>query len=110
MLVDYINRQRELSDDLEGVVAHAGAVRFRPIVLTSITTFIGLTPLMMDTTISVRMFVPMAVALSFGVIVGTVITLFVVPCLYMILEDLLAALGKKPKAASDQALQPSMTD
>ena len=64
-------------------------MRFRPIVLTSITTFVGLTPMMLDTTISTHLFVPMAISLAFGVLLGTVITLFLVPCLYLVLEDLL---------------------
>jgi multidrug efflux pump subunit AcrB len=89
VLVDYINRRRASGDDLERTVSQAGAVRFRPIVLTSITTFVGLTPMMLDTTISTHLFVPMAISLAFGVVVGTVITLFLVPCLYLVLEDLL---------------------
>ena len=68
-------------------MSHAGSVRFRPIVLTSITTFVGLVPIMMDNTISTSMFTPMAVSLAFGVLFGTVITLFLVPCLYLVLED-----------------------
>jgi multidrug efflux pump subunit AcrB len=64
-------------------------VRFRPIVLTSVTTFVGLAPLIMDKTISLVMFVPMATSLAFGVLMGTLITLFLVPCLYMVLEDLM---------------------
>lgn len=87
VLVDYINKQRLLGHSLEDAVSHAGSVRFRPIVLTSITTFVGLMPIMMDTTISTHIFVPMAISLAFGVLVGTLITLFLVPCLYTILHD-----------------------
>jgi multidrug efflux pump subunit AcrB len=90
VLVDYINKQRHSGQSLIWIVGHAGSVRFRPIVLTSLTTFVGLTPIMLDTTISTSMFVPMAVSLAFGVLVGTLITLFVVPSLYLILEDLLS--------------------
>ena len=88
VLVDYINKQRNTGRDLAWVVSHAGSVRFRPIVLTSVTTFVGLAPLIMDKTISLVMFVPMATSLAFGVLVGTLITLFLVPCLYLVLEDL----------------------
>ena len=94
VLVDYINRRRTPGDDLERTVSQAGAVRFRPIVLTSVTTFVGLTPMMLDTTISTHLFVPMAISLAFGVLLGTVITLFLVPCLYLALEDI-HQLGRK---------------
>ena len=95
VLVDYINNQRKSGQSLDWVVSHAGSVRFRPIVLTSITTFVGLAPIMMDNTISTSMFTPMAISLAFGVLVGTVITLFLVPCLYMVLEDLLILSGSR---------------
>jgi multidrug efflux pump subunit AcrB len=101
VLVDYINRRRREGGDLYAIVAHAGAVRFRPIVLTSLTTFVGLTPMMTDTTISMSMFVPMAISLGFGVVLGTVITLFLVPCLYLVLEDLLRL--RSPHAAPEGA-------
>jgi multidrug efflux pump subunit AcrB len=100
VLVDYINRQRKSGQPLDWVVSHAGSVRFRPIVLTSITTFVGLTPMMMDSAISTRMFVPMATSLAFGVLVGTFITLFLVPCLYLALEDLLAWSGRSRRDAA----------
>ncbi len=90
VLVDYINRQRDSGAALPAVVAQAGSVRFRPIVLTSLTTFIGLAPIIMDNTISLTPFVPMATSLAFGVLLGTLITLFLVPCIYLILEDCLA--------------------
>lgn len=99
VLVDYINRQRKTGEDLYHVVSHAGSVRFRPIVLTSITTFVGLAPMMADNTQSTSMFVPMAASLAFGVLAGTFITLFLVPCLYLILEDigdLFKARGSSP--------------
>jgi multidrug efflux pump subunit AcrB len=89
VLVDYINNQRKAGHSILQAVSHAGSVRFRPIILTSVTTFVGLTPIMLDTTISTHLFRPMAISLAFGVLLGTVITLFLVPCLYMVLEDLL---------------------
>ena len=98
VLVDYINRQRKSGQDLNYVVSHAGSVRFRPIVLTSATTFLGLTPMMAQSSLSTLMFVPMATSLAFGVLVGTFITLFLVPSLYLILEDLLGLFDKKPTA------------
>jgi multidrug efflux pump subunit AcrB len=94
VLVDYINKQRKSGTELESVVSHAGSVRFRPIVLTSITTFVGLVPMMTDTTIATSLFKPMAVSLGFGVIFGTVITLFLVPCLCLVLDDFMRFLNR----------------
>tara|TARA_R110000823_G_scaffold130015_17_gene258081 strand:- start:15435 stop:18599 length:3165 start_codon:yes stop_codon:yes gene_type:complete len=88
VLVDFINVQRRQGVSLDWAVSHAGTVRFRPIVLTSVTTFVGLAPIMLDTTISTHLFRPMAISLAFGVLFGTVITLFLVPALYRVLEDL----------------------
>tara|TARA_R110002110_G_scaffold66978_1_gene183019 strand:- start:114752 stop:117955 length:3204 start_codon:yes stop_codon:yes gene_type:complete len=104
VLVDYINTQRQSGQNLEWVVGHAGSVRFRPIVLTSITTFVGLVPLMIDNTISTHMFTPMATALAFGVLFGTLITLFIVPSLYLILEDFLIKTGHRQRLPDENAL------
>ncbi len=101
VLVDYINRQRQSGHELIWVLSHAGSVRFRPIVLTSVTTFVGLAPMMMDRSIATTMFVPMATSLGFGVLMGTVVTLFLVPCMVMVLEDWLIFSGRK-KAASGE--------
>ena len=104
VLVHYINQQRKSGQSLHWVVGHAGSVRFRPIVLTSITTFVGLTPMMMDNTISTTMFVPMAISLAFGVLVGTLITLFLLPCLYLALEDVLVLIGKSSREPAADTL------
>jgi multidrug efflux pump subunit AcrB len=104
VLVDYINKQRKSGQSLDWVVSHAGSVRFRPIVLTSITTFVGLAPMMMDNTISTGLFVPMAVSLAFGVLFGTFITLFLVPCLYLVLEDTLLLTGNSTRKTDPNAI------
>lgn len=91
VLVDYVNRQRTAGTALKDALVSAGIVRFRPILLTSLTTFIGLLPMVFDKNVATHMFVPLAISLAFGVLVGTVITLFLVPSLYHILEDVLAA-------------------
>jgi multidrug efflux pump subunit AcrB len=101
VLVDHINKQRHSGASLDWVVSHAGGVRFRPIVLTSITTFVGLIPMMSDTTISTSLFKPMAVSLGFGVLFGTVITLFLVPCLILVLDDFVQLVNRY-KGASRQ--------
>lgn len=88
VLVDYINQQRAAGVDVREAVLRAGSVRFRPILLTSATTFFGLAPLIATSDISTMMFVPLAISLAFGVLVATAITLVLVPALYLILEDL----------------------
>ena len=93
VLVDYINRQRRQGVELFEAVANAGTVRFRPIILTSVTTFVGLIPLMTDTDPETFMFIPMAISLAFGVLFATAITLFLVPSLYLMLEDWLRFWG-----------------
>ena len=65
----------------------AGVARFRPIILTSVTTFVGLVPLMSNQDPETFMFIPMAISLAYGVLFATVITLFLVPSLYLMLED-----------------------
>lgn len=87
VMVDYINRQRRLGISTFESVTMAGVARFRPIILTSVTTFVGLVPLMSNQDPETFMFIPMAISLAFGVLFATVITLFLVPSLYLMLED-----------------------
>ena len=88
VLVTFINRNREGRADLAGAVRDAGVARFRPILLTSLTTFFGLAPLMVDRSFDAAFLQPMAVSLAFGVIFATFITLVLVPTAYLIIEDL----------------------
>jgi multidrug efflux pump subunit AcrB len=88
VLVHYVNAKRSEGIDLVDAVKGAGITRFRPIVLTSLTTFAGLTPLLLETATQAQLLIPMAISLSFGVLFSSVITLFIVPCGYLILEDL----------------------
>ena len=87
VMVHYINRQRRLGVEVREAVTRAGVVRFRPILLTSVTTFVGLLPLMLSNTPETAFIVPMAISLAWGVVFATIITLFLVPCLYLALED-----------------------
>ena len=68
-------------------VRRAGEARFRPILLTSLTTSAGVTPLMLEKSLQAQFLIPMAVSLSFGVLFATAVTLLLVPSLYMILDD-----------------------
>ncbi len=80
VMVDYINRRQASGVSLLDAALEAGGKRFRPIFLTSITTFVGLCPLMMDKSIQAQFLIPMAVSLAFGVLFATCITLYMVPC------------------------------
>ena len=88
ILVDFINqRHRNAGENLLSAVERAGVVRFRPVMLTSLTTFFGLTPLLMDESSSAQFLIPMAVSLAFGILFATMITLILVPTNLMIADD-----------------------
>ncbi len=87
VLVDYINTHREDESSLLLAIREASVKRFRPILLTSLTTFAGLTPLMFEKSVQAQFLVPMAIALAYGVMFSTVVTLVFVPSGYMILDD-----------------------
>ncbi|MCZ6620113.1 MAG: efflux RND transporter permease subunit [Gammaproteobacteria bacterium] len=87
VLVDFINRRRREGMAPDEAVLSAGVVRFRPILLTSVTTFVGLIPLMATPSPATMFFIPMAISLAFGVLSATFITLILVPCLYQIADD-----------------------
>jgi len=87
VLVDYINKQyREKSMPLMEAVLSAGASRFRPVILTSLTTFIGLMPLLFEKSTQAQFLIPMAVSLAFGILFATFITLILVPINYLLVE------------------------
>jgi multidrug efflux pump subunit AcrB len=95
VLVDFINRAyRDEGMPLTRAIRVAGSARFRPILLTSLTTFAGLTPLLLEKSMQAQFLIPMAVSLAFGVLFGTFIILLLVPCLYAIQEDLKALAGR----------------
>jgi len=94
ILIVAINRYRE--DEGLGLweAVLAGSVRrFRPILLTSLTTFFGLAPMILETSVQARFLIPMAVSLGFGVLAGTFIMLLIIPCGYLILEDARRTMG-----------------
>jgi multidrug efflux pump subunit AcrB len=88
VLVDYINARRLEGIPFRDSIMEAGARRFRPIILTSITTFVGLMPLMFATSIQAQFLIPMAISLGFGILFATAITLIFIPCIYMIGEEI----------------------
>ena len=88
VMVSYINRKREQHVALHASIREAGVARFRAILLTSLTTFFGLVPLMLERSFDAEFLLPMAVSLAFGVVFATFITLVLVPTEYLILNDL----------------------
>ncbi|MCP5065770.1 MAG: efflux RND transporter permease subunit [bacterium] len=88
VLVDHVNHLRSQGARLAEAVRDAGSARLRAIMLTSLTTFVGLSPMMFERSMSARFMIPMAIALGFGVIFASLITLFFVPCAHLIVEDL----------------------
>jgi len=98
VMVDYVNKARKRGERLKDAVMHAGTKRFRAIMLTSATTFIGLVPIIFfETSAQAQIVIPMAVSLSFGVLFATIVTLVFIPSLYMIIEDLRGVLSRKKK-------------
>jgi multidrug efflux pump subunit AcrB len=94
VMVDYVNRRRAEGASLRDAALEAGGRRFRPIMLTSVTTFVGLLPLMMDRSLQAQFLIPMAVSLAFGVLFATAITLYLIPCSLMLAQDLTYAFKK----------------
>lgn len=88
VLVDFINQRRKEGVPITAAVREAGAARFRAIVLISGTTFLGLAPLILERSVQAQFLVPMSVSLGFGCVASTAISLLVVPCLYLVLNDL----------------------
>ncbi len=87
ILVDFVNRERAQGIELRQAVVDATRKRFRAILLTSLTTFFGLVPIVLETSMQARLVIPMAVSLAFGILFATVITLFLIPSLYLVLDD-----------------------
>lgn len=100
VMTDYVNQMRKQGQSVARSVIDAGCVRFRAITLTSITTFVGVLPIMFETSLQARIVVPMAVALGFAVLFATFVTLILVPCLYMGLEDFKNIFRRKSKVST----------
>jgi len=93
IMVDLINRQRAEGMTMRESIRSAGMRRFRPILLTTATTFLGLAPMIFETSLQARFLIPMAVSLGYGIVFATAITLILVPTLYRVLEDVKSWFG-----------------
>jgi multidrug efflux pump subunit AcrB len=99
IMVTYANRQRATMSTAQAIY-EAGIRRFRPIVLTTMTTAGGLLPIISETSLQATYLIPMAVSLGFGIVFATALILFIVPCLYLVLEDAKSALTDRKTRAS----------
>ncbi|MFC1736547.1 efflux RND transporter permease subunit, partial [Candidatus Hydrogenedentota bacterium] len=93
ILIDTANRRRRMGDNAHDAIAWTGQRRFRPIILTSMTTFLGLAPMIFETSVQARFLIPMAISLGYGILFATGIALILVPSLYLIVEDVRRVLG-----------------
>ncbi len=88
LLVDRANNEHRRGAPALGSLISAGTRRFRPILLTSLTTFFGLTPMILETSVQAQFLIPMAISLGFGILFATFITLLIIPAFYLVVEDL----------------------
>jgi multidrug efflux pump subunit AcrB len=95
---------------LRQAVHQGGIARFRPILLTSLTTFVGLVPILLERSLQAQFLIPMATSLSFGVMFATFITLLLVPALYLILEDIKRIAGKLLRPVKQLYFPPEETN
>ena len=101
VLIDRINNLRDEGMDLIDALLQGATDRFRPIILTSVTTFVGLVPIMLETSVQAQFLIPMVVSLSFGVLFATGVTLVLVPALYLLGDDI----GKFLSSATNRELE-----
>jgi multidrug efflux pump subunit AcrB len=94
VMIDFVNRARGEGVSMIVAVRESGVARFRAILLTSLTTFAGLSPLLMERSLQAQILIPMATSLAFGVVFATAITLLLVPCLYLGLDDIRLLFGR----------------
>ncbi len=95
VLLDFVRRGRHRGLALREAALQAGEARLRPIILTSLTTFAGLTPLLFAKSVQAALLVPIAISLAFGILFSTVVTLFLLPVAYSLLEDAGAFLSRR---------------
>jgi multidrug efflux pump subunit AcrB len=94
ILIDFINRAVRDGMDVDRAVVESGKARFRPVLLTSVTTIAGLLPLLLERSFQAQFLIPMAISISFGLLAATVLTLLYVPALYLIVRDVSTLFSK----------------
>ena len=98
VLIDATNEYRQSGMSAYESIIAGTKRRLRPILLTSMTTFLGLAPMIAETSVQARFLIPMAISLGFGIMFATVVILVLVPAIYLILEDFLSLFGYESKA------------
>ena len=88
VLIDRVNNLRKQGLELSDALLQGGKDRFRPIVLTSVTTFVGLLPITLERSVQAQFLIPMVLSLTFGVLFATAVTLLFVPCLYLLCDSI----------------------
>ncbi|MFN7131770.1 MAG: efflux RND transporter permease subunit, partial [Myxococcales bacterium] len=106
VLVDALNTFRREGQGTVQAVISAGTRRLRPILLTSLTTFFGLAPMILEPSVQARFLIPMAISLGFGVLFTTFVALVIVPALYLALEDVKGLFARRSPAADVEAAPP----
>lgn len=106
IMVDFVNRGRQEGMDLHDAVVEAGTSRFRAIMLTTMTTFLGLLPIMFETSLQAQLVIPMTLSLGWGILFGTVLTLVMIPSLYLILDDFMGLFRERTTAPGASAQIP----
>jgi multidrug efflux pump subunit AcrB len=109
VMIDFINRVRREGTPLHDAIMISGVRRFRPIIMTTFTTFFGLMPMIMEKSIQARFLVPMALSLGFGILFATGLTLLLVPTLYLVLEDIKGLFRREKAVATDGELMSQPT-
>jgi len=102
ILIDFINRAVRSGTEFEQAVIESGKARFRPVLLTSITTIAGLFPLLLERSFQAQFLIPMAVSICFGLLVATALTLLYVPALYLIVKDVRNSIARRFTKAGDR--------
>jgi multidrug efflux pump subunit AcrB len=110
VMMDFANRRRREGIENAEAIIMAGIRRFRPIMLTTLTTFGGLAPMIFETSRQARFMIPMAISLGFGILFATLITLVFVPCLYLIADDVTALFQGKPRPELGGGEQPDIRE
>jgi multidrug efflux pump subunit AcrB len=114
LLVEYIERQRRAGQDLTEAVVEAGGIRLRPILMTTLTTVVGMLPLAIGAGSGALLMQPLAVAVVGGLLSAMLLTLFLVPCLYVVVQNASATLsgfltGRRRHKASSEDSDPAPT-
>jgi multidrug efflux pump subunit AcrB len=115
ILVDFYLAERRAGQSIHDALVSAGGKRLRPILLTTITTVLGLTPLMLEQSFQAKFLVPMAIAIAFGLMGATMLILLLLPCMIMILDDIRATahflwFGKTRSAVQEEPSEDSSSD